>query len=197
MISLVNHLVHLLELTMLLVLGCPMVLVLPKEKELFWVVVAEPNGLKRLEAGCCGWPNKLPVVVPNAPVPVMQTVNTYIQDTHTHTQTEKKSKTILKVQPLTSAKWGLVLAEVEASVWSWWAKESSASTGSSCGCRSKETPCARCHGIGRTLPSSLIILKPQFLRWRKESYRYFIMVPNPQNSRQQACYTFDCCRQFL
>lgn len=104
MISLVNHLVHLLELTMLLVLGCPMVLVLPKEKELFWVVVAEPNGLKRLEAGCCGWPNKLPVVVPNAPVPVMQTVNTYIQDTHTHTQTEKKSKTILKVQPLTSAK---------------------------------------------------------------------------------------------
>lgn len=53
---------------MLLVLGWPMVLVLPKEKVLFWVVVAEPNGLKRLEACCCGWPNKLPVVVPNAPV---------------------------------------------------------------------------------------------------------------------------------
>lgn len=81
---------------MLLVLGWPMVLVLPKEKVLFWVVVAEPNGLKRLEACCCGWPNKLPVVVPNAPVPVMQTVNTYIQDTHT----KKKKKQFLRYNHL-------------------------------------------------------------------------------------------------
>lgn len=54
---------------MVLVLGCPMVLVLPKEKPLLCVVVVWPNGLKRLLA-CCGvcWPNRPPVVVLNPPV---------------------------------------------------------------------------------------------------------------------------------
>lgn len=41
-------------LTMLLGLACPIVLVLPKEKPVLCVVVAWPNGLKRLAACCCG-----------------------------------------------------------------------------------------------------------------------------------------------
>lgn len=54
-----------LSLTMLLVLACPIVLVFPKEKPVLGVVVVWPNGLKRLEAACCGFcgPNKPPVVV--------------------------------------------------------------------------------------------------------------------------------------
>lgn len=39
-------------LTMPLVLVCPIVLVLPNEKLVLGAVVVEPNGLKRLPAGC-------------------------------------------------------------------------------------------------------------------------------------------------
>lgn len=65
-----------------------MALALLKEKPAFCVVVAEPNGLKRLApcccgcgCGCCGWPNKPPVAVPKAPVPV--------ELTHTLRKTDK------------------------------------------------------------------------------------------------------------
>lgn len=55
---------------MLLVLGWPMVLVLPKEKPVLCVVVVWPNGLNRLLPCCCGCvPNRLPVAAPNPPVP--------------------------------------------------------------------------------------------------------------------------------
>lgn len=54
---------------MVLVLGWPMVLVLPKVKPVLGVVVVEPKGLKRLPAGCwAGGPNIPPVVVPKVPV---------------------------------------------------------------------------------------------------------------------------------
>lgn len=68
-------------LTMLLVLACPMVLVLPKEKPVFCVVVVWPNGLKRLPAGCwvC-WPNRPPVVAPKPPVAAAE------EDKTNHTQ---------------------------------------------------------------------------------------------------------------
>lgn len=48
-----------------------MVLVLPKENPVFGVVVAWPKDLlKRLVPGAaCCWPNRLPVLVPNPPVP--------------------------------------------------------------------------------------------------------------------------------
>lgn len=55
---------------MVLVLGCPSVLVLPKEKPVFWVVVAWPNGLlKRLVVCwfCC--PKRPPGFAPNPVVP--------------------------------------------------------------------------------------------------------------------------------
>jgi hypothetical protein len=57
-------------LTMVFVLGCPRVLVLPKEKPVFCVVVAWPNGLlKRLVVCWFCWPNRPPGFVPNPVVP--------------------------------------------------------------------------------------------------------------------------------
>lgn len=63
--------------TMLLVLACPIVLVLPKEKPVLCVVVAWPKGLKRLAAcGCAAWPNRPPVAVPNPPAAAARETNT-------------------------------------------------------------------------------------------------------------------------
>lgn len=57
-------------LTIVLVLGCPRVLVLPKEKPVFGVVVAWPNGLlKRLVVCWFCWPKRPPGFVPNPVVP--------------------------------------------------------------------------------------------------------------------------------
>lgn len=62
---------------MVLVLAWPIVLVLPKEKPVLCVVVAWPNGLKRLAAGCwvC-WPNRLPAVVPKLPAAAVEDKHT-------------------------------------------------------------------------------------------------------------------------
>ena len=55
---------------MVLVLGCPSVLVLPKEKPVVWVVMAWANGLlKRLVACWFCWPKRPPGFVPNPVVP--------------------------------------------------------------------------------------------------------------------------------
>lgn len=61
-------------LTIVFVFGCPSVLVLPKEKPVFCVVVAWPKGLlNRLVVWGC-WPNRPPVVpVPKPVVPTTQT----------------------------------------------------------------------------------------------------------------------------
>ena len=55
---------------MVLVLGCPSVLVLPKEKPVVWVVMAWANGLlKRLVFCWFCWPKRPPGFVPNPVVP--------------------------------------------------------------------------------------------------------------------------------
>lgn len=66
-----DNVVALLVLTMPVVLGWPIVLVLPKEKPVVWAVVAWPKGLKRLFAWGV-WLNKLPVVAPKPLVPTEQ-----------------------------------------------------------------------------------------------------------------------------
>lgn len=146
-----------LKLTKLLVLGWPMVLVLPKEKPVLWVVWVAPKGLKRLLAGCwAGCPNRPPVVGPKVPEAAAE------QNRVDTAQFQFLSGDVTSCDPLTCSKRALIGPEAEAGVRGGGAEQTRGGAGRGCGA-AKQAARPRCHWVGWTLPARLVVLQPELL----------------------------------